>query len=175
MSTSAEIIDQAVGQLAEYFTSILADDQIVNKNVAVAELFEDFGDHLKANTNAAQSFHDRKRRIAEQLMADEAEAKKKPPTRKEHSMTRADEMQEMSKFIKTTPNGFTSVAKQIVDKGTTSLTEHEYINLWKADSALHKEAKESDAQAFAREFGGERTAKHDAYDVVHRVALGYPG
>jgi hypothetical protein len=177
------LIDESVSQLAGYFTEILMTKGI-DRNATAAELFESFADYLKSevatgdtplNLNAAQAFHDRRRRIAEQLMADEeAERAKKPPTTKGTTMSRTEEMETMNKFIKSTPNGFASVAKQIVDKGDTGLTEHNFIELWKSDAADHKQEKETAAQAFAREFGGERTEKHDAYDIVHAAALGYP-
>jgi hypothetical protein len=72
MSTNAEIIDEATGQLAEYFFDILADRQ-ASKGTRVAKLFEDYADYLKTSTNAAQAFHDRKRRIAERLMRRKAD------------------------------------------------------------------------------------------------------
>ena len=42
------LIDEAVGQLAGYFTSILADRQ-VNKSARAADLLEQFGDYLKSS------------------------------------------------------------------------------------------------------------------------------
>ena len=187
MKIDKAIVDKSLAALAESIVSIVA-DQSVDQAVAMTETFEQFGDYLKSNVvadddtplnlslrNAARAFHDRRRRIAEQLMADEeAERAKKPPTPKGKPMTQSEKMIEMHKFIKSAPNGFASVAKQIVDKGSTSLSEHNFIELWKADAAAHKEAKELDAQAFAREFGGERNARHEAYDICHAAALGYP-
>jgi hypothetical protein len=133
-------IDEATGQLAEYFFDILADDQ-VSKGTRVAKLFEDFGDYLKANT--AQSFHDKKRRAAERLAAELAEKER------ETQMSRSDEMAKMHQYIKSTAGGMTSVAKLICVKGNTSLSEHEFTELWKMDAGSNS--------AFVKEFEGPRT------------------
>jgi hypothetical protein len=49
-------------------------------------------------------------------------------------MSRTEEMQEMHKFVKSTPGGMTSIAKRVISEGGTSLTENEYADLWKAEA-----------------------------------------
>jgi hypothetical protein len=147
------IIDEAVSQLAGYFGEILVSKR-TDKNAAVANLFEEFGDYLKANT--AQAMHDKKRRVAERLMAELSEKEK------ETQMSRTEEMATMHKFIKTTAGGFTSIAKHIVTEGSTGLTEHEFTELWKSDAGSNS--------AFVKEFEGPRNERHDAYDIVHNAS-----
>ena len=65
--------------------------------------------------------------------------------------TRADEMREMRDFAKRA-GGMNSIAKHIIAKGTTTLTEHEFTTLLQEHAKLQKAAGESDGAAFSRIF-----------------------
>ena len=65
--------------------------------------------------------------------------------------TRADEMREMRDFAKSA-GGMQSIAKHVIEKGTTTLTEHEFTTLLQEHAKLHKAAGESDGAAFSRIF-----------------------
>ena len=78
-------------------------------------------------------------------------------------MSRTEEMQEMHKYVTTTPGGFNSIAKRVTEGGYYSLSEAEYVDLWKAEAGSNA--------AFCKEFAGERTIKHQGYDVIHDVAM----
>jgi hypothetical protein len=67
------------------------------------------------------------------------------------TMTRAEEMREMRDFAKQ-HGGMNSIAKHIVAKGTTTLTEHEFTSLLMESAKLNKMAGESDGSAFSRIF-----------------------
>ena len=45
-----------------------------------------------------------------------------------------------------------SIAKHVIEKGTTTLTEHEFTTLLQEHAKLHKAAGESDGAAFSRIF-----------------------
>jgi hypothetical protein len=90
-------------------------------------------------------------------------------TEKDPSMSRTEEMVEMKKFVSSTPGAMNSIAKRVISEGSTSLTEIEYTDLWKAEAGSNA--------AFAKEFSGPRTIKHEAYDAVYNLTFakaGYP-
>jgi hypothetical protein len=79
--------------------------------------------------------------------------------KKESPMTRPEEMQQMRDFIKScTPNGMVAIAKHVIEKGETSLTEPEFTELWIAEAGS--------PAAFAKEFAGPPNEKHRAYAIV---------
>jgi hypothetical protein len=65
--------------------------------------------------------------------------------------TRTDEMRVMRDFAKQA-GGMQSIAKHIIEKGTTTLTEHEFTSCLQEHAALNKLAGESDGAAFSRIF-----------------------
>jgi hypothetical protein len=65
--------------------------------------------------------------------------------------TRAEEMATMRGFAKQA-GGMTSISKHIVEKGATSLTEHEFTELLMESAKLNKLAGESNGAAFSRIF-----------------------
>jgi hypothetical protein len=166
---NTDIVNDGVMELAEYVGEIIVDENIVNKEATITKCIADFGDYLKAAT--AQGMHDKKRRNAERMMEQLSEDEKE--TQRKNQMSRTDEMIEMHKFIKSTPGGFNSIAKRTVEQGGTSLTEHEYTELWKADAGSLKD--------FVKEFEGPRTVKHQGYviarDATHvkTYMKSYPG
>jgi hypothetical protein len=73
-------------------------------------------------------------------------------------MNRSEEMQEMCKFVKS--GGMSTVAKRIIETGSTSLTEPEYTELVLEDAALRK-------VSFEKAFAGPTTQQ--AYKIVREV------
>jgi hypothetical protein len=92
------------------------------------------------------------RRLAEHLNSLFKNEKDNPP------MTRTEEMFEMRKYVKGTNGGLAAIAKRVISEGSTSLTEHEFTDLWKTEAGS--------TAAFVKEFEGPRTVKHDAYAIV---------
>jgi hypothetical protein len=112
---------------------------------------------FKKVATTAEAMADKKRRNAERLQQELTEKEK------ETQMSRTEEMAQLHKYIKTTTGGFRGIAKTIATEGRTGLSEQEYVSLWQADAG--------GTAAFAKEFEGPRTQKHDAYDVVHNAAI----
>jgi hypothetical protein len=83
-----------------------------------------FNDFMKAAT--AQSMHDKKRRAAERLMTELSEDEKETQTsrtqKEEPQMNRLDELKDIAKA----DGGMAMIAKNIIDKGSTTITEHEF-------------------------------------------------
>jgi hypothetical protein len=139
MTHNETIINEAVEQFAGYFASILADQQ-VNKSARAAELFEQFSDYLKANVvtpenDTSQPLLENLEQIVtatglplkhflhtahganllERLSAVYHGHKHLSKNEKDEPvMNRSDEMSEMHKFVKSTPGGMTSIAKNIL-------------------------------------------------------------
>ena len=79
--------------------------------------------------------------------------------REDKPMNRTEELREIIKAN----GGMTDIAKGVIAEDGTSLTEHEYTELWEAEAG--------GKSAHAKEFAGPRTVKHVAYDIVHNVAM----
>lgn len=91
--------------------------------------------------------------------------------RKESPMTtRTDEMREMRDFAKQ-HGGMNSIARHIIDRGETTLTEFEFSSCLMEYAKVNKLAGESDASAFSRIFSAA-----EAVDIrrAHRIAKNTP-
>lgn len=88
--------------------------------------------------------------------------------RKETPMTRAEEIRDLCDFAKR-DNGTTAIAKHIITKGTTTLTEHEFTTALMSHCSLHKRDDESAAGAFARLIESDRDIR-----TAYGICKGYP-
>jgi hypothetical protein len=151
----------------------------------MTETFEQFADYLKANDVTGDHDGDDDKKLTSKLkefvaamvIADPSRSEEEhlyrllhtsrgvrraelmnelSKNQKEQPMSRTDEMAEMQKFVK--QGGMTAVAKRIIETGGTSLTEHEYSDLWKSAAGS--------TAAFAKEFEGPPNERHRAYAVV---------
>jgi hypothetical protein len=125
------VIDMATEALAESVVSILADeDDSLDKAAALSKTFEQFSNHLKDN------------------FADEIQPQSITKTTKDTPMDRLSELRDIAKQ----DGGMIAIAKHIIAKGSTAITEHEYSAALMAHCRLNKIAGETDAGAFSRIF-----------------------
>jgi hypothetical protein len=170
MTINATIIDEAVADLAKYFGEILVSKRS-DKDIAAADLFEEFSEYLKANDDGRtpQSLSSKLNEMSSasgvplEVLLHTARGARLVErlnnlTKKEEPMSRSEEMQAMRQFIQSTPGGFTSIAKRVIAEGGTSLSENEYTALWETEAGGTSE--------FVKQFTGPRDARHEAYDVV---------
>jgi hypothetical protein len=141
MMAHDSLIDESVSQLKSYFTEILITKGI-DKNATAAELFESFGDYLKAETapTTAQAMFDRKRRAAERLAAAMAE-------REKEQLKKVEPMIDIFKLHN--EQSVVEVAKSVI---AGELPGVPFADVLMGHARLSKRAGESDAKAFTRLF-----------------------